>query len=37
MKLLHAILLLSILGSCSSDYYTIEDLKKSKKLTPIRI
>ena len=32
MKLLPAILLLSILGSCSSDYYTIEDFKNVKKI-----
>ena len=32
MKFLHIILLLSILGSCSSDYYTIEDFKNVKKI-----
>ena len=32
MKFLHVILLLSILGSCSPDYYSIEDFKKVKKI-----
>jgi len=32
MKFLHAILLLSILASCSSDYYSIEDFKNVKKI-----
>jgi hypothetical protein len=32
MKFLHIILLLSILGSCSSDYYSIEDFKHVKKI-----
>ena len=32
MKFLHIILLLSILGACSSDYYSIEDFKNVKKI-----
>ena len=32
MKFLHYISLLAILVSCSSDYYSIEDFKKVKKI-----
>ena len=32
MKLLYVILLLSFLGSCSSDYYSIKDFKNVKKI-----